>query len=131
MFHSSHRILGMTAILCGLGVMLTGCQPTSQESMSTPEPASAKPSSMLVQGQQLFESSCVGCHSLTGHGNKMMSPSMPDFADAHWQNRITDQAMIQTIQTGKGSMPPFDNQFKPAELKALVAYIRHFAEGAR
>lgn len=78
------------------------------------------------------------CHGDTGRGDgpavAKLGIKPPDFSDASWQRRVTDDELRKSIvyggaAVGKGSaMPAGHDLGDGAELGALVARVRSFAE---
>ncbi len=86
-------------------------------------PAETKP-----DGARLFRRACVNCHGSDGKANTSMGHELGarDLTDAHAQHQ-TDAELYGIIANGKGNMPGFDPRFKPAEIQALVKYVRQIA----
>ena len=79
-------------------------------------------------GASLYQSTvCAVCHGADGKGNPQMK-DIPNFADAAWQKKANDAAMINVIKNGKPPMPAYKNRLSDEQVKALVAYIRAFAK---
>lgn len=76
-------------------------------------------------GETLFKSNCVVCHGADGTGTPTgKSLKAPDLHSDAVQ-KMTDAQITEQIKNGKNNMPPFPN-FKPDEVKALIAYVRTF-----
>lgn len=88
--------------------------------------------SQAAQAKALFEERCARCHGRDGRGQtklgEMLGP--PDFTDAGWQKRATDERMRDSIRDGVGEMPAFARKLSRREVAALVAYVRGFARPA-
>lgn len=80
------------------------------------------------EGARLFRRACVNCHGSDGKANTSMGHELGarDLTDGHAQKQ-TDAELYGVIANGKGNMPGFDPRFKPAEIDALVRYIRQIA----
>lgn len=67
---------------------------------------------------------CALCHGAEGHGDGPQGPMFraPDLTRADWQASVTDDAIAQTITTGRGRMPKFD--LPPEVTEGLVRRIR-------
>jgi len=72
----------------------------------------------------LYTKNCAKCHLEDGKGLESLSP--PNFTDAKWQSANTDAALAKGIREGEGAMPPFKDVLTPAQINALVKYIRGF-----
>src|SRR5689334_1069306 len=61
----------------------------------------------------------------------------PNFTDAKFQKETSDKEMTETIEngvkdkTGKLLMPSFKEKLSPADVRALVAFVRSFGGGAK
>jgi cbb3-type cytochrome c oxidase subunit III len=88
----------------------------------------ANPPSAAGDGAALYQATgCAICHGADGKGNPQMK-DIPNFADAAWQKKTNDAAMINVIKNGKPPMPAYKNRLTDEQTKALVAYIRAFAK---
>lgn len=81
------------------------------------------------QGAALFKGKCAGCHGPDGKAQTSMAKMMhlKDLGSADVQKK-TDTEIHDLIAKGKGSMPAFESQLKPEEIKELVAYIRELGK---
>jgi mono/diheme cytochrome c family protein len=77
---------------------------------------------------KVFEMQCAACHGKVGEGNgpasAALNPRPTDLTDHEVMNRLTDEQLRAVLEEGKGSMPGFVAILKPAELDALVAFVR-------
>ena len=82
------------------------------------QPASAQ-SDQHTLGMRLFNQSCRVCHTKP-------QLSSPQYAPALSMNTLggNADAMRQFISNGSPRMPGFRYTFKPAEIDAVVAYIK-------
>ena len=89
--------------------------------------SNANPMAMLgatSEGAALYGShNCGGCHGADGKGNATMK-NLPNFTDAAWQKKTTDDQMIKIIRNGKPPMPAYSKQLTDEQVKAVIAYIR-------
>lgn len=78
-------------------------------------------------GQQLFSSSCSACHGLDGRGGE----HGPDIAGNVRVQRLTDAAVADVIRNGiaKSGMPAFGTLLKPAQIEAVVGWLRSLQGG--
>lgn len=80
-----------------------------------------------ADGAALFTANkCVGCHGAEGKGNPNIK-GVPNFTDASWQKKTTDQEMIETIKNGHKPMPAYKDKLSEEQIRALVAHVRSFA----
>ena len=84
----------------------------------------------LAQGKgpvaKVYTAQCAKCHSENGKGIPSLQP--PDFTDAKWQASRTNKQIHAGIANGIGVMPGFKGALKPAQINALVTYVRAFAK---
>jgi mono/diheme cytochrome c family protein len=92
---------------------------------------SAAPTSPMAQPKggrkavaALYETQCAKCHSSDGKGLESLQP--PDFTDPKWQASRTNKQLTNGINNGVGIMPGFKGALKPAEVAAMVRYVRAF-----
>lgn len=85
--------------------------------------------SMLALGEQLFVTTCTGCHGVNGTGD-----FGPAINSQQFLSNRDDAALAQTIIFGghrpNTAMPAFEQRFDEIELNALVSYIRSLEETA-
>jgi len=85
-------------------------------------------SPVFAQGKgpaaKVYSAQCAKCHSEDGKGIPSLQP--PDFTDAKWQASRTNKQLHAGIANGIGVMPGFKGALKPAQIQALVAYVRAF-----
>jgi mono/diheme cytochrome c family protein len=89
--------------------------------------SAAKPAAPVFEAKAFYDKSCAGCHGADGLGGGT-ALNIPNFKDAKWQQRRTDQQFIETITKGKGTMPPWQDKLSEEQIKALAAYVRKFVE---
>ena len=86
--------------------------------------------SAIAQGKgpvaKVYTAQSAKCHSEDGKGIPSLQP--PDFTDAKWQASRTNKQIHAGIANGIGVMPGFKGALKPAQINALVAYVRAFAK---
>ena len=84
---------------------------------------------------EIWDKQCAKCHGREGKGDTPMGRRIKaaNFTDPEFQAQLTDEKILQTITEGvKDKAGKF--KMKPAEdvtdeqIRALVAYIRAFAE---
>jgi putative heme-binding domain-containing protein len=73
-------------------------------------------------GQQLFGSSCAGCHGLDGRGGE----HAPNIATNESVQRLSDADLAHIVRNGipAAGMPAFGSSFDNNRLKAVVSYLR-------
>jgi cytochrome c6 len=72
-----------------------------------------------------YKAKCAGCHGADGKGNTGPGKALGvhDFTSAD-VTKMSDADLIGIVTTGKNKMPAYDKSLKPAEIEALVAFIR-------
>jgi mono/diheme cytochrome c family protein len=81
--------------------------------------------------QTLWRVTCASCHGHQGRGDgpsRMPGATLPDMTSAAWQSGITDEAILQVVREGRGSMPAFGERLAPNALTQLVGHIRALRE---
>jgi mono/diheme cytochrome c family protein len=75
----------------------------------------------------LYAHSCANCHGASGvPTDAALKMGAPNFADAAWQQKATDDGIRRRITNGGGRgslMPAFDG-LSAADLDGLVSYLR-------
>lgn len=81
-----------------------------------PVPPGATPASLQTSGRKLFLNSCARCHGNDAHGD--------EGPDLHAID-VSDRRIATVIHGGiKGEMPSFAKKHPPADVAALIAYLR-------
>jgi high-affinity iron transporter len=80
----------------------------------------------------VYKQHCAMCHGATGGGNGpaavAFDPKPTDFTTVTFQESRTDDQLTEAIAKGRGTMPGFEAQLQPDDLKALVSYIREMRQ---
>ena len=79
-------------------------------------------------GQEVFVSSCASCHDESGKGKELFAKNgIPDFTDATWQKKESDEELLDVIRNGDGPiMPAWKDKLSEEEIQAVLAYVRSF-----
>ena len=86
---------------------------------ATPEKFVKGRSPLELQGAvRLQNKQCRNCHSLGGEGGKR-GPALDDVA-----TRLTSGQLVRQVIQGGGNMPAYGKNLSPAEVAALVAFMR-------
>ncbi|HLO61930.1 MAG TPA: cytochrome c [Azonexus sp.] len=74
----------------------------------------------FVQGQQLYQMHCAACHGGRGEG------VMPDAPKFRMGERLDqpDMVLMQSVKSGKKTMPPFFGILQDAQILDVLAYVR-------
>ena len=93
---------------------------------ATAQPAGAPLEDTALQGMRLFNQSCRVCHTKP----QLTSPQYAPVLSRASLNG-NDDALRAYIGNGSAKMPGFRYHFKPAEIDAIVAYIKTIAQAAQ
>jgi high-affinity iron transporter len=86
-----------------------------------------------IGAKQLYEMRCAFCHGPQGRGDGpaglALKPAPTNFASAEYWKQASAERVRAAILDGKPgtAMVPFRTTLQPAEIDALVAYVRQFA----
>ena len=99
-----------------------------------PKPAFEAPeganlgSAVLTDAAQNYAKHCAMCHGEEGKGDgpaaAAMDPSPTDLTDAEKMGALSDEALLEVLSNGKGTMPGYASMLKAEELKALAEFVR-------
>jgi len=83
----------------------------------------------IAEGEGLYVQGCVECHGMGGAGDgtvaRALSKLPPDLATIAWQAERSDSQIAIAVSAGKAGTPmPPSSHLTPAQVKAVVAYIR-------
>ena len=73
---------------------------------------------------QTYTTTCAACHGPAGTPNPGMvraMGAMPDFATVR---APADSVWNRSITSGKGKMPAYGSRLNPAQVRAMVAYLK-------
>src|SRR5215813_12280135 len=77
-----------------------------------------KPSAPVFEAKAFFAKNCSGCHGPDGKGGEG-ALIVPNFRDAAWQQRRTDQTLFDSISKGKGAMPAWKEKMTEEQIKSI------------
>ena len=69
----------------------------------------------LARGQQVYEQACVICHGTDGRGGHGVGAPLVGVTDL--------AAAIQTVTSGRNTMPPFSSVYTPEQIRDVSAYV--------
>ena len=72
-------------------------------------------------GAKVFNEQCTTCHE--GGNNSIESAKTLHLADLKTNGFKGPADIKQRVKEGKGIMPAFEEQLKPAEIEAVAAYV--------
>ena len=104
----------LLAVLAGL------CLSLVLMSTSTAQAQSAEDSiEQLAAGEEVFATSCAGCHGIDGAGTNIGRP-LTSIAIQE-----PDRAVhFASVRDGKGSMPAFGERLSDDEIDSAISYVR-------
>ena len=125
-------------LVLALSLLAIGCGKKA-EAPATDKAAEAAAPAGTPDATKMFTERCASCHGATGQGDgpaaASLEPKPRNYTDKAWQAKVTDEDIKKIISSGglavgkSPLMPPqSDLKDKPAELDALVKYIRAFAK---
>jgi mono/diheme cytochrome c family protein len=81
-----------------------------------------------VDARGIFFENCATCHGTDGrartfHGRILFARNL---TNPLWQTTTTDAEIASAIRMGPKAMPAFGKKLSPAEIEALVSYVRTF-----
>lgn len=92
---------------------------------TTPKTSSPVPERRKISlGAKIFPRFCGGCHGFNGIATYVNSPSFALGERLH----KSDEELASSIRNGRGEMPSWEYMLKPAEIEALVNYVRSFEQ---
>jgi cytochrome c6 len=74
----------------------------------------------VVNGHQLYNMHCAACHGIRGEG---VNPEAPKFRMGERLDQ-PDLLLMQSVKTGKKTMPPFFGVLQDAQILDILAYVR-------
>jgi len=100
--------------------------------VSTGKEAKSKPAPDVAKGEAVFKQNCELCH-YADRTDKKLGPglkglfSLKELPSSH--KPMTEENVRAQIETGSPNakpmpMPPFKDKLKPAEMDALIAYLK-------
>lgn len=86
----------------------------------------------VSEAKSLFDQRCAQCHGSDGRAYMKLGEVgvARTFTDERWQAEVSDRRLINSITRGRGGMPSFRGELSRRQIKALVAYVRKFGQGA-
>ncbi len=122
-FLSSAMILVCLAIVGCAGAPGASTASTPAHSPPAPVPSPpplTSPTQAAGAGADLFRQNCAPCHGLDRQGDVG-----PNLTAAALQSRgRTDQYIRDTITNGRGGMPSWKDKMYPAQIEALITFLR-------
>ncbi len=87
----------------------------------------------LRAGRAVYEKTCAPCHGAYGNGEGVLAGTAKRAEKNLQETRAfyKNHELAEVIQKGSGSMPPLIDNIEPAQMGALIAYVRHLSPGYR
>lgn len=85
-------------------------------------------SEVLLVGQKMYETNCMVCHGMKGHGDGTVAEKMPNKPPPLVSDKIkgwADGQIYQVISMGQGTMGSYASHVPQIYRWQLVNYIRH------
>jgi mono/diheme cytochrome c family protein len=116
-------------LLCGFSVLPARSQQPADAANQT-NPVHPTPAS-LARAKDVYTFDCALCHGAdgSGKGDFTTDVKLKDYRDPSALKDLTDGAIFDIIDKGKGSMPPEHGRAKPDEIWNLVIYLRSLSKG--
>jgi mono/diheme cytochrome c family protein len=117
-----HRSIALVASAVVLGVCALGNSAPLQAQDSAGGTSSVKVSD---EGQQVYEEICQACHMADAKGGGGAGAAIPALAG---NSKLADKDYpITMLLKGRGGMPWFTEMLSPAQMAAVITYVRgHF-----
>jgi cytochrome c oxidase cbb3-type subunit III len=81
-----------------------------------------------ARGSAIFAEQCAVCHGADGHGNAELGA--PNLADAIWLYGNSQEAVMQSVKTGRGGiMPAWTDRLDAVSIKMLALYVHALGGG--
>lgn len=98
--------------------------PLSASLLATPSASPKVDREQIRLGEKTYLQFCGGCHGFNGISAYVNSPS---FALGERMNK-SDEELASSIRNGLGDMPSWENMLRPAQIDALVSFVRTFEQ---
>ena len=88
------------------------------------------PGANIAAGKAVYAANCAVCHGNEGKGNRELGA--PNLTDGIWLYGSSTEAIIETINTGRGGvMPSWASRLDDVTIKALTVYVHSLGGGER
>ena len=106
----------VTTLALTAGALMVCAHANADESKAAVQATTGASNSIVMPGRALFLKNCAHCHGADARGD--------DGPDLHGLD-LSDEWIANRIRKGKkGQMTAFAGKLQPAEIDALVAYLR-------
>jgi cytochrome c oxidase cbb3-type subunit 3 len=108
-------------MVAGLFTFIWGMVPQSQPQAAQPRGPKRVSSATLLEGKQIFASSCAACHGLDGRGGERA----PDIATRRKTQRLSDVKLARVVDAGlPGTGMPSFHSLGASAINSVVSYLR-------
>jgi cytochrome c oxidase cbb3-type subunit 3 len=108
-------------MVAGLFTFLWGMVPQSQPPAAQSRGPGRVSSATLLEGKQIFASSCAACHGLDGRGGERA----PDIATRRKTQRLSEVKLARIVSAGlPGTGMPSFHSLGASAIKSVVSYLR-------
>jgi cytochrome c oxidase cbb3-type subunit 3 len=108
-------------MVAGLFIFMRGMVPQSEPQPSQTHGRVRASGATLLEGKQIFASSCAACHGLDGRGGERA----PDIATRREAQRLSDVKLARIVDAGvPGTGMPSFRSLGASGIKSVVSYLR-------
>jgi mono/diheme cytochrome c family protein len=88
----------------------------------------ALPAKKVREVKAIYKQNCVKCHGVDGRAQTAEGEiaGAQDFTNLDWQERVSEQRVINSIAHGRGQMPAFKKKLNEQQIKSLAAFVLTF-----
>ncbi|HEY8129397.1 MAG TPA: c-type cytochrome, partial [Hyphomicrobium sp.] len=80
------------------------------------------------RGAAIFADNCAACHGTDGKGNTDVGA--PNLTDAIWLYGSSQEAVMRSVETGRGgTMPAWTGRLDPVSIKMVALYVHSLGGG--
>jgi len=117
-------LAGLTA--AGIVLALSATSGYAAEHPKAAKSTNAAPD-IVASGKAMFEENCAPCHQVDTKGKPGTAPSL---TNKELLRFASDRFFAETIRDGRPDtpMPSFADVLQPAQIKAVIAYLRSYAK---
>jgi len=78
------------------------------------------------EAKKLFKLRCAKCHGAEGGGDSPYGQIIgaTNLRDPHWQEKVDDDRVTNSIKHGRGQMPAFDKKLTDEQIDSLALFVR-------
>ena len=115
-------------MVAALFLFMWGVAPQSQPQAAQSRRPKQASNATLLEGKQIFSSSCAACHGLDGRGGERA----PDIAARREMQRLSDVKLARIVDAGvPGTGMPSFHSLGTSAIKSVVSYLRTLQGGGK